>query len=74
MIDILHQLFKNMIMHLLTWIQSLLKEKMQARRKRRGQAIRVTDLSGLDKLDVRFRKIPAFTDVKIFPKFSEIKQ
>ncbi len=74
MIDILHQLFKKMIMHLLIWIQFLLKKKMWIRRRRREQTIRVIDLFDLDKLNARFRKIFSFIDLKIFQKFSEIKQ
>jgi hypothetical protein len=74
MIDILHQLFKNMMMHFLSWIQFLLKKKMSIKRKRREQTMRMTDLSDFDKLYVRFRKISSFIDLKIFQKFFEIKQ
>ncbi len=74
MIDILHQLFKRMIMHFLIWIQSLLKKKMSIRQRRREQTIRMIDLSDLDQLNARFRKISFFIDLKIFQKFSEIKQ
>ncbi len=74
MIDILHQLFRRMIMHFLIWIQSLLKKKMSIRRRRREQTIRMIDLSDLDKLNARFRKISSFIDLKIFQKFFEIKQ
>jgi hypothetical protein len=74
MIDILHQLFKDMMMHILSWIQSLLKKKMSIKQRRREQTIRVIDLSNLDKLNARFRKISSFIDLKIFQKFFDIKQ
>jgi hypothetical protein len=74
MIDILYQLFKSMMMHFLSWIQFLLKKKMLIKRRRREQTMRVTDLSDLDKLNVRFRKISFFIDLKIFQKFFKIKQ
>jgi predicted nucleic acid-binding Zn ribbon protein len=57
MIDITHQLFKEMIMHLLTWIRSLLRNEMPTDRKRKDE---VVSLSDLDQLNARFRKIPEF--------------
>ena len=47
MIDVLHQPFKGMIMHLLSWIQDLLKQEMSASRKRKNREIKTRDLSGL---------------------------
>jgi hypothetical protein len=74
MIDILHQLFKSMMMHFLSWIQSFLKKKMSIRRRRKKQTIRMINLFDFEKLNVRFRKISSFIDLKIFQKFFEIKQ
>jgi hypothetical protein len=74
MMNILHQLFKRMIMHFLTWIQFILKIEMFASRRRREQTIRSMNLSELDKLDARFRDVFVFIDLKTFFRFFEIKQ
>ncbi len=73
MIDILHQLFKSIMMHFLSWIQYFLKNEMSIKRKRKKQMMRMINLSDFDKLDVRFRKVFFFIDLKIFQKFFEIK-
>ena len=54
MVDVLHQLLKKMVMHLISWVKLLLKLEMPATRKQKGVAVNYLDLSGIDKLDARF--------------------
>jgi hypothetical protein len=74
MIDVFHQLFKEMIMHLLIWIRLLLKKEMSTARKWKDEALTSSDLFDLDCLDARFRKISKFTNLKRFSNFSNVKQ
>jgi hypothetical protein len=74
MMNILHQLFKKMIMHLLNWITLLLKKEMSTARKRKNDAFISFNLFHLDRLNARFRKISKFTSLKKFVNFSNVKQ
>jgi hypothetical protein len=74
MMNILHQLFKKMIMHFLIWIQFILKIEMFASRRRREQTIKSMNLSEFDKLNVWFRNVFVFIDFKTFFRFFKIKQ
>jgi hypothetical protein len=74
MMNMLHQLYKRMIMHLFIWIQMLLKIEMSTNRKRKRRAIRKKNLSELNQLNIRFRNVSQFTDLKIFFKFTKVKQ
>ncbi len=74
MMNILHQLMKKMIMHLLIWIRFLLKTHLSANRKRKNFSIRFKNLSELDKFDTRFKSVSSFTELKTFFSFSNVKQ
>ena len=74
MVDIFHQLIKGMVIYLINWIKQLLKENMPAARKRKGVSKIIIEVSGLDRLDKRFRMVFSFTDLRIFPSFAEVKQ
>ena len=74
MVDVLHQLLKKMVMHLLHWVKLLLKMEMQAARKQTGGGVSYSELSGLNKLDAHFRRVPDFTGLKQFTRFSAVKQ
>jgi hypothetical protein len=74
MIDVLHQLLKEITIYLITWIQSLASTLLPAVRKRKRQGRTIKESSGLDQLDERFRSVPAFTGLKRFSRFSDIKQ
>jgi hypothetical protein len=74
MMNILHQLMKKMIMHLLIWILFLLKIHLFVNRKRKNFSIRFKDLSELDKFDIRFKSVSSFIELKTFFKFSNVKQ
>ncbi len=67
MINVLHQLLKSMIMHLLNWIKSLLKTEISISKKRK----RTNELS---QLDAHFKCVTSLTKLKIFDHFSRIKQ
>jgi hypothetical protein len=74
MMNILHQLIKKMIMHLLIWIRFLLKTHLFVNRKRKNISIRFKDLSEFDKFDIRFKSVSSFTELKTFFSFSNVKQ
>ena len=77
MVDVFHQLLKGMVMHLIGWVKLLLKENMpNTYRKPKNGSSKATysQLSGIEKLDERFRQIPDFTGLKQFTKFSAVKQ
>jgi hypothetical protein len=62
MIDVLHQLLKGITMYLITWVK----------RNRQGRTIK--ESSGSIQLDERFWYVPAFTGLKCFSHFSEVKR
>ncbi len=74
MINMLHQLYKKMIMHFFFEIEVLLRIEMSINKKRKKQTIRLTNLSRIDQLNVRFRNVSNFTNLKIFLKFPKVKQ
>jgi hypothetical protein len=74
MIDVLHQLLKGITMYLITWVQSLASTLLPAVRKRKRQGRTIKESSGLVQLDERFRSVPAFTGLKRFSHFSDVKQ
>ena len=61
-------------MHLLSWVKLVLAIEVPAARKRKGVKPSYLDLSGADKLDVRFHQVTDFTGLKHFKKFSAVKQ
>jgi hypothetical protein len=67
MINVLHQLLKNMIMHLLNWLRSLLKTEISISKKRKRS-------KKLSRLDARFKCVTFFTELKIFNHFNRVKQ
>ena len=74
MIDVLHQLLKGITMYLITWVQSLTSTLLLAVRKRKQQGRTIKESSGSIQLDERFRCVPAFTGLKRFSRFSDVKQ
>jgi hypothetical protein len=73
MMNILYQLMKKMIMHLLIWIKILLKTHLFVNRKRKNFSIKFKDLSEFDKLDIRFKSVSSFIELKTFFNFSNVK-
>jgi hypothetical protein len=67
MINVLHQLLKNIIMHLLNWIKSLLKTEILISKKRKRSR-------KLSRFDARFKCVTSFTELKIFNHFNRVKQ
>jgi hypothetical protein len=74
MIDILHQLLKGITMYLITWVKTLVNDILPAVRKRKRQGRTIKESSGSIQLDEHFRCVPAFTGLKRFSHFSEVKQ
>ena len=63
-----------MVIYLINWIKQLLKENIPAARKKKGISKTIIKVSGLDRLNKRFRIIFFFTGLKTFPSFTEVKQ
>jgi hypothetical protein len=74
MIDIFHQLLKNMMMHVITWVKIILKAEMSISRKRKDVLVTTQNLSKLNRLNARFKKISSFTSLRIFIRFFDVKQ
>ena len=73
-VDVFHQLLKEIIMHLLSWVKLVLVIEIPAAWKQKNVKPSYLDLSDADKLDVRFHQVTDFTNLKHFKKFSAIKQ
>ncbi|KAF2715839.1 hypothetical protein K431DRAFT_289888, partial [Polychaeton citri CBS 116435] len=88
MVDILHQLLKGVLMHVLGWIQALLEDQLPKAKSRqtqtalesapnRGARKRTGTISrGVvrDIIDKRFASIPAYSNLRIFKHLSAVKQ
>jgi hypothetical protein len=72
--DIFHQLLKNMMMHVITWIKIILKAEMSIQKKRKNVFVTTQNLSKLNRLNARFKKISSFTNLKIFIRFFDVRQ
>ena len=74
LVDILHQLLKGTVEHLLKWLGQTIADALPAARKSKGQKAKLKDASGMDQLDERFRAVPAFPDLKIYNQYSAVAQ
>jgi hypothetical protein len=72
-VDILYQLLKSIVMHLLTWIKSLLRSIVPIGKRKRG-SLMLQDSSSEAQLDNQFSKVLYFPGLKQFQNFSHIKQ
>jgi hypothetical protein len=63
-----------MMMHVITWIKIILKAEMSTQRKRKDVLVTTQNLSKLNRLNARFKKISSFTSLKIFIRFFDVKQ
>jgi hypothetical protein len=73
MVDILYQLLKSIVMHLLTWIKLLLRSIVPIGKHKQGSLI-LQDSSSKVQLDNWFSKVLYFPGLKQFQNFSHIKQ
>src|SRR5277367_6246025 len=74
MIDVLHQLLKGIVMHLITWTKDLIAKSILAVRKRKRQGRTIKESSVTMQLDERFRCVPPFAGLKRFQNFGHVKQ
>jgi hypothetical protein len=61
-------------MHVITWIKIILKAEMSISRKRKNVLVTTQNLSRLNRLNARFKKISSFTSLRIFIRFFDVKQ
>ena len=73
MVDILHQLLKGTVGHMLEWLIELIAQTT-ASTKKQGKGQSLQSASGKLQLDERFRAVPAFTGLKRFDHYSQVKQ
>lgn len=81
--DILHQLLKGVVEHLVEWVVALLEDtvKVSTRhagvnagvKRKRGNRTVANSSFGIQ-LDERFREVPKFHDMKPFPHYSKVSQ
>jgi len=74
MIDILHQLLKNTVIYMLDWLDELIEKRIVASRKKKEYQLYINHAFNVAKLNKRFCNISAFIKLKIFTKYSVIKQ
>jgi hypothetical protein len=61
-------------MHVITWVKIILKAEMSISKKRKDIFVTTQNLSRLNRLNPRFKKISSFTSLKIFTRFFDVKQ
>jgi hypothetical protein len=77
MVDVLHQLLKGMIMHLLDWIKTVMKDLLRLSSRQGGDiGIDLRHLNYVQLLDLRFQQIPKYPGLKTFHQtpFSKVTQ
>ncbi len=73
-IDILHQLLKDTVIYMLDWLDELIEKRIVASRKKKEYQLHINHAFNVAQLNKRFRNISAFVELKIFTKYSIIKQ
>ncbi len=74
MINVLHQLLKEIILYLMLWLSQIINESVCTSRRRKEIRLALNDASETAQLNQRFRVILSFKDMKKFVKYSMIKQ
>ncbi len=74
MINVLHQLFKRIILYLMLWLNQIINESVYTSQKRKEIRLALNNASETAQLNQRFRVILSFKDMKKFVKYSTIKQ
>ncbi len=74
MIDVLHQLFKRIILYLMLWLNQIINENVCTSQRRKEIRLALNDASETAQLNQRFHVILSFKDMKRFVKYSMIKQ
>ncbi len=76
--DILHQLYKEIVTNLVSWLTKSIKNNYNRKQiaKKRGHTgeLKLRQISNLTQLDGRFRNIPPFTGLKLFGHYSKVVQ
>jgi len=74
MIDILHQLLKDTIIYMLNWLDELIEKRIVASRKKKEYQLHINHAFDVAQLNEQFHNVSAFVELKIFTKYSIIKQ
>ena len=74
MIDILHQLLKDTVIYMLDWLDKLIEKRIVASRKKKKYQLHINHAFDVAQLNEWFHNVSAFIELKIFTKYSIIKQ
>ena len=73
-INVLHQLFKRIILYLMLWFNQIINKSVCTSWRRKEIRLALNDASETVQLNQRFHVILSFKDMKRFIKYSTIKQ
>ncbi len=76
MLDILYQLLKEVVggTHMLQWLKTIIRAKFKGACVKPGTTKSLQQANEMILLDQRFRAVPSYPTLKIFKKYSEVKQ
>ncbi len=74
MIDVLHQLLKSTVTYLVHWLKQLIEKSITAARKQKDIRHKISSASETTQLDHQFCSISVFAELKIFQRYSSVKQ
>ncbi len=71
---LLHQLLKGTVTYLVCWLKQLIKKSITVARKKKDIRHKISSASETTQLNHQFCSISAFAELKIFQRYSSIKQ
>jgi len=74
MIDVLHQLLKSTVTYLVHWLKQLIEKSITVARKKKDIRHKISSAPEATQLDHQFCSILTFAELKIFQRYSSIKQ
>jgi len=74
MIDVLHQLLKNTVTYLVHWLKQLIEKSITVTKKKKDIRHKISSAFEATQLNYQFCSILTFAELKIFQRYSSIKQ
>ncbi len=74
MIDVLHQLLKGTVTYLVHWLKQLIEKSITVTKKKKDIRHKISSAPEVTQLDHQFHSILTFAELKIFQRYSSIKQ